>query len=224
MYNIFTKSKSLIITMVVAGTMVLATNAVAGKGKGKPGKNEILEGGTIVEIAAAVNGANGQFTNLLTVVGCFGPVTLVPGDNPIIDLLNGEDKYTLFAPTDDAFVSLLTRLDGLGIDGVLDDPCVLDDNDDLSMNTLFTVLAYHVVDGRRFSNSVFNVNDMKMVSTLAGADITTYVDSEGVPVLHDVDGQDVGIVSPLFNINAVNGVIHVVDTVLLPIDLPGNDD
>ena len=63
-----------------------------------------------------------------------------------------------------------------------------------------------------------------MVETLAGADITTYVETNGTPVLHDVDGQEVGIVSPLFNINASNGVIHVIDTVLLPIDLPDNDD
>ena len=224
MYNIFTKSKSLIITMVVAGTMVIASNAVAGKGKGKPGKNGILEGGTIVEIAATVNAANGQFTNLLTAVGCFGPITLEPGDNPIIDLLNGEDKYTLFAPVYDAFVTLRTRLEDLGFDCVLADPCILNDSEDLATNTLFTVLAYHVVDGRRFSNSVFNANSVKMVATLAGADITTYVDSEGVPMLHDVDGQEIGIVSPLVNINAVNGVIHGIDTVLLPIDLPGNDD
>ena len=225
MYKNFTKSKALIISMLAASAMVLATNAIAGSGKGKPGKNEILEGGTIAEIAATVNGATGDFTNLLTVVGCFGPVTLVPGDNPIIDLLNGEDKYTLFAPTDDAFVALLTRLEGIdGFEGVSSDPCMLDDSDDLASNTLFTVLAYHVVDGRRFSNSIFNANSVKMVSTLAGADITTYVTSGGAPTLNDVDGQEVGIVSPLVNINAVNGVIHVIDTVLLPIDLPGNDD
>lgn len=224
MYNTFTKSKGLIISMIVAGSMLVAATAVAGngKGKGKPGKNEILEGGTIAEIAAAVNGANGQFTNLLGVVGCFGPVTLMPGDNPIIDLLNGSDKYTLFAPTDTAFVNLLTRLESF-IPGVTQDPCILDDSDNLAENTLFTVLAYHVVEGRRFSNSVFNVNSAKMVETLAGADITTYVESDGAPVLHDVDGQTVGVVSPLININAVNGVIHVIDTVLLPINFEDND-
>ena len=145
-----------------------------------------------------------------------------PGDNLIIDLLNGSDKYTLLAPTDDAFAALLGRLEPL-IPGVSANPCILDDNDDLSMNTLFTVLAYHVIDGRRFSNSLFNAKDAKMVETLAGANITTYVDMDGTPLLHDVDGQEIGVVSSLININAVNGVIHVVDTVLLPIDLPDED-
>lgn len=225
MYNIFTKSKGLIISALVAGSMTFAATAVAGsdKGKGKPGKNEILKGGTIAEIAAAVNdGGNGEFNNLLGVVGCFGPVTLEPGDNPIIDLLNGSDKYTLFAPTDTAFVNLLTRLEAF-FPGVTQDPCMLDNSDNLAENTLFNVLAYHVTDGRRFSNSVFNVNSAKMIDTLAGADITTYVEMDGTPVLHDVDGQMVGVVSPLININAVNGVIHVIDHVLLPINLPDND-
>ena len=224
MYNNFTKSKALMISVLVTGTLMLATNAVAGKGKGKPGKNVIAPGGTIAEIAATVNdGGNGEFNNLLGVVGCFGDVTLIPGDNPIIDLLNGSDKYTLFAPTDVAFVNLLGRLEPL-FPGVTANPCILDNNDDLAENTLFTVLAYHVTDGRRFSNSVFNVNSAKMIDTLAGADITTYVEMDGTPILHDVDGQEVNVVPDMININAVNGVIHVIDTVLLPIELPVTDD
>jgi uncharacterized surface protein with fasciclin (FAS1) repeats len=226
MYKSFTSLKSVTLAIAASTALFFAATAVAGpdkgKSKGKPGINAILEGGTIAEIAATVNGANGQFTNLLTVVGCFGPVTLEPGDNLIIDLLNGSDKYTLLAPTDDAFAALLGRLEPL-IPGVSANPCILDDNDDLSMNTLFTVLAYHVIDGRRFSNSLFNAKNAKMVETLAGANITTYVDMDGTPLLHDVDGQEIGVVSSLININAVNGVIHVVDTVLLPIDLPDED-
>ena len=226
MYNLSTTFKSATLAIAASTALLFAATAVAGsdngKSKGKPGKNMILEGGTIAEIAAAVNdGGNGEFNNLLTVVGCFGPVTLVPGDNPIIDLLNGSDKYTLFAPTDAAFGNLLGRLEPL-FPGVSADPCILDDNDDLSLNTLFTVLTYHVTEGRRFSNSVFNSNNAKMIPTLAGIDITSYVTADEVPVLQDVDNQEVFVVAPLFNINAVNGVIHVVDAVLLPVDLPGD--
>jgi uncharacterized surface protein with fasciclin (FAS1) repeats len=62
-----------------------------------------------------------------------------------------------------------------------------------------------------------------MIETLAGVDITSYTDMDGTPFLTDVDGQTVGIVAPLFNLNASNGVVHVVDTVLLPIDLPDEE-
>lgn len=201
MYKIWTSSKTLLNVAALSLAFTLSTGAIAGPGK--PGQNDIVEGGTIVEIALAVNGATGEFSNLLAAVLCFGPVE----NNPVVDLLSGPDKYTLFAPTDAAFDALLGRL------GVMD-PCALDSA------TLLTVLQYHVVDGRRFSNSVFNRNDSKLIETLAGVDIVSFVDEVDGPTLHDADGQMVGVVDGLFNINAINGVIHVVDTVLLPIDLP----
>ena len=90
----------------------------------------------------------------------------------------------------------------------------------LENETLFTVLAYHLTDGRRFSNSVFNSNDPKEIEMLAAGSITT------MPDLSIMDGslQMVGLVlnlatNPdvsLVNVNASNGVIHTIDTVLLP--------
>lgn len=202
MYKIWTSSKALLNAAALSLAVTLSTSVIAGPGK--PGQNDIVEGGTIVDIALAVNdGGAGEFNGLLSAVLCFGPVD----DNPIVDLLSGTDKYTLFAPTDAAFDALLDRLGET-------DPC------DLNPHTLLTVLQYHVVDGRRFSNSVFNRNDSKVIETLAGVDIVSFVDEVDGPTLHDVDGQMVGVVGGLININASNGVIHVVDTVLLPIDLP----
>lgn len=213
MYQNATKFKNIAVTFVATSALIFASAALAGKdnpgkGKGKPGKNDILEGGNIVEIAAAVNADSGQFSALLGAVGCFtDPET---GDNPFVSLLTGDDKYTLFAPTDDAFIALLDRLGAPGA-------C------DIDLPTLATVLSYHVVEGRRFSNSVFNTNNIKMIETLAGVDFTTYVTMDGDPMITDMDGQEIGVVAPFVNINAVNGVIHVVDTVLLPIDLPDEE-
>ncbi|MFC1795709.1 fasciclin domain-containing protein [Pseudomonadota bacterium] len=226
MYNISTRFKPAIIATITSLGLILSASAFAGKDdKVKPGKPGVgtaagidYTGLTIVEIAAAVNQELGEFDNLLAAVACFGDITLVPGDNPIIDLLNGEDKYTLFAPVDDAFAALLARLSDL--EGTeITDPCDLADENG---QPLLTVLQYHVVDGRRFSNSVFNKNSSKEIETLAGADIVSTTMTG--PTLHDVDGQAVHVVPGLFNINAINGVIHVVDTVLLPIDLPGPDE
>jgi uncharacterized surface protein with fasciclin (FAS1) repeats len=165
---------------------------------GKPGDQNI------VEIAIDVNGTLGEFDYLLGAVAC---LTDADGNNPVVDLLTGEDKYTLFAPTDAAFEALQMAL-GIPVPA----PELTCEVDNLfGPGTLLTVLAYHVTDGRRFSNSVFNKNNPKMIEMLTG----DYVVSNPDLTLTDGAGQQVAVVPPLININASNGVIHVVDTVLL---------
>ena len=201
MYTTYTLVKKAASVTALCLGLVLSGTAFAGPGK--PGNNDFVDGGSIVAVALKVNADTGEFSNLLAAVQCFGPLE----DNPVVDLLNGKKRHTLFAPTDEAFAALLGRLGET-------DPC------DIDLATLLTVLQYHVVSGRRFSNSLFDPYEAKEIATLAGVDIISYVDPEFGPMLHDVDGQMVGVVDGLININASNGVIHVVDTVLLPIDLP----
>lgn len=193
---------------VTTGALVLAfvfsSSALAAKpaGKivpGKPGPDNI------VEIAIATNALLGEFDYLLGAVDC---LTDDDGNNAVVDLLSGSDKYTLFAPTDAAFEALQGAL---GITTPSPElTCLVDDI--FVPGTLFTVLAYHVTDGRRFSNSVFSANSTKEIDMLAGGYITT------TPALSIIDGvpQAIGLVQPLVNINASNGVIHVIDTVMLP--------
>jgi transforming growth factor-beta-induced protein len=204
MYNIYTSSKSLLASAAFATALVCSGSAFAGPGK--PGNYEIVPGGNILDIALAVNaGGLEEFDYLLAAVGC---LTDEWGNNPVIDLLTGSDKYTLFAPTDSAFENLQ---EALGIE--VPDPattCAVDTI--FGEGTLFTILAYHVTEGRRFTNSVFNKNSNKQVEMLAGGYITT------TPELQIIDGvqQVIAPVLPLVNINASNGVIHVIDTVMLP--------
>ena len=217
MYKIFYATKSAALALTASIALLASSAALAGPGK--PGKNDILDGGNIVDIALAVNDAgNGEFNNLLAAVECFGELT--PEDNDIIALLAGKKRHTLFAPVDAAFADLLARLSDIA-DVEITDPCKIDD--EFGAGTLFTVLAYHVVEGRRFSNSLFDPNDTKLIETLAEVDIVSFVDPDDNPILHDVDGQEIGVVEDLININASNGVIHVIDGVLLPIDLPDAD-
>lgn len=210
MYKISTLSKS-IISGAALSLALFSANTFAGptpkseKSIGKP------SGNNIVEIAVAVNRMNGQFSYLLGAVGCF---TDEDGNNDVVDLLTGPDKLTLFAPTDAAFIALQSAI-GIAepapekICGTFENPGV---DDLLGEGTLFTVLAYHLTDGRRFSNSVFNANDSKEIEMLAGGYITT------TPSLSIIDGfpQVISPVLELININASNGVIHVIDTVMLP--------
>ena len=97
-------------------------------------------------------------------------------------------QYTVFAPTNDAFSALI---DALGAPTVL------------SCDVLPTVLAFHVTPGRHTSTSVLAHRRIRMLSgEWAAVNGTTIA---GAPL-------NLGLV----NISASNGVVHVVDAVLLP--------
>ena len=110
----------------------------------------------------------------------------------------GTDQYTVFAPTNDAFEALYEALE---VDGITDLPAEL----------VADVLLYHVAEGRRAANSVVPPVRPRSVTTLLGASFS--VDRNAV--ITDVAGQQINIVAP--NISASNGIIHVVNGVLLPI-------
>ena len=107
-------------------------------------------------------------------------------------------QYTVFAPTNEAFEGLYEALE---IDGITDLPPEL----------VLDVLLYHVTEGRRAANSVVPPVRPRTISTLLGASFT--VDRNAT--ITDIAGQEVEIVAP--NTSASNGIIHVVDTVLLPL-------
>ena len=107
-------------------------------------------------------------------------------------------QYTVFAPNNKAFEDLY---DFLGIDEISDLPPEL----------VLDVLLYHVTEGRRAANSVVPPRMDRTITTLLGA--TFSVDRTGT--ITDLFGQEASILAP--NISASNGIIHVVDTVLLPL-------
>ncbi len=104
-----------------------------------------------------------------------------------------EDDLTVFAPTDAAFADLY---DALGVDGV----------DDIDLETLTNVLLYHVVPARAFSQDLRQ--DAVLPTLLEGQTLT--VDLANLQI------NNSGLVDGLLNVHATNGVIHVIDTVLLP--------
>lgn len=110
----------------------------------------------------------------------------------LVSTLNGSGQYTVFAPTNDAFAALLTAIGQTSID-------------DIPENVLKTVLQYHVVPSKVLSTQLTSGN----VEAVSGEDIAVTVSGGGVRLngAADVTTAD---------IEASNGVVHVIDAVLVP--------
>ena len=113
----------------------------------------------------------------------------------LVETLSGDGPFTVFAPTDDAFAAALDQL-GLTADELLADT-----------ETLTSILTYHVVAGEVPSSTVVTM-DGQSVETVNGAPVEIAVDGETVMV------NDATVTA--VDVEASNGVIHVIDTVLLP--------
>jgi transforming growth factor-beta-induced protein len=111
----------------------------------------------------------------------------------LVDTLKGEGPYTVFAPTDEAFAALP--------EGTLDS-LLLPEN----QQQLTDILLYHVVPGRVMAS---DVTGLTSASTVLGQDVTVKVE-DGNVFLND----NVQII--ITDIETSNGVIHVLDAVLLP--------
>lgn len=108
--------------------------------------------------------------------------------------------FTVFAPTNDAFVALLDELE-------------MDSLGDIPTETLSTVLTYHVVAGANVRSG--DLSDGMMVETLNGESFT--VNLGDAVTLTDARDRISTVVA--VDVQANNGVIHAIDTVILPEEL-----
>jgi uncharacterized surface protein with fasciclin (FAS1) repeats len=130
----------------------------------------------IVETAIA----DGRFTTLVAALQAAG----------LVDTLQGDGPFTVFAPTDDAFAALPAGT----VEGLLND-----------IPTLTDILLYHVIDGRVFAADVVNLTT---AATIQGEDVTISV-MDGKVMIDDAEVI-------ITDILTTNGVIHVIDAVILP--------
>jgi uncharacterized surface protein with fasciclin (FAS1) repeats len=112
----------------------------------------------------------------------------------LVDTLKSEGPFTVFAPTDDAFAALPAGT----VEGLLADIPALTD-----------ILLYHVVPGKVMAADVVGLNGQSAETALAGKSINIKVDGDKV-ILND----NVNVI--ITDIETSNGVIHVIDAVLLP--------
>lgn len=141
---------------------------------------------TVVELAAG----NPDFSTLVTAVQTAG----------LVDTLSGEGPFTVFAPSNEAFAAALKAL-GITAEQLLARP------------DLGAILTYHVIPGKVLAADVLAAvadggGEFK-VTTVNGADITVTV-VDGMVKLNGV------ATVTATDLMAGNGVVHVIDAVLLP--------
>jgi len=163
--------------MLVLGS-VTCTNA-------QPGPD--VEGPSIVELAFSA-------PDLSSLVDAVVAADLVPA------LSDPSTTYTVFAPTNEAFASLL---DTLGVETV----------DDIDTDVLTKVLTYHVVPVAALST---DLTDGQVLDTLDVPETLTVDLSDGVKIVGV--GSTATVIAP--DNLAGNNVVHVIDEVLLPFELP----
>lgn len=165
--------KSSLLASLVLGLFVIVNPALANNANAKSPK------ATIVDVA--VNDA--RFSTLVEAVSKAG----------LVDALNSEGPFTVFAPTNDAFDALFKKL---GVSGI----------EDLSAEQLKPILLYHVVDGKVMASDV----STGMVPTL---NENAKLDVKAKKGKVSINKNSHVIIT---DIETSNGVIHVIDNVLVP--------
>lgn len=135
----------------------------------------------------------GTIVDVATANGSFSTLVAAVKAADLVDALSGEGPLTVFAPTDEAFAALP--------EGTVEDLLKPENKEQLQ-----AVLKYHVVSGKIKSGDI--ADGSTDVETLEGSSLTVEKGEGGVTI----DGANV--VSA--DVKASNGVIHVIDAVILP--------
>ena len=145
---------------------------------------------TIVGVAAS----NENFTTLVAAIKAAD----------LVDTLNSDGPFTVFAPTNDAFAKLPAGT----VESLLKPE---------SKTVLTGILTYHVVSGKFDAASVINAVTENggnfVVNTVQGGKITISL-NDGKVMLTDENGSTSTVV--MADVEASNGIIHAIDTVVMP--------
>lgn len=114
----------------------------------------------------------------------------------LVETLQGEGPFTVFAPTNQAFDALP--------DGTLDSLLQPENQEQLQ-----AILTYHVVSGEIVAA---DLSDGQTITTVEGSQLTVHVE-DGNVLLEDETGSRTQVITP--DVTASNGVVHIIDGVLL---------
>jgi transforming growth factor-beta-induced protein len=130
-------------------------------------------------------------SNFTSLVGALGAA-----NGGLVSVLQGDGPFTVFAPLNSAFDAIASTVAGLDAD------------------QLASVLTYHVVGGANVVSG--DLTNGQVVTTVQGEDFTVNINGSSVTIT-DANGNVSNVV--LTDVQATNGVIHVLDKVILPTNL-----
>jgi len=148
----------------------------------------------ISALPATAGAAKKDIVDTAVAAGSFKTLAAALQAAGLVDTLKGKGPFTVFAPTDDAF----SKLPAGTVDSLLKPE---------NKEKLKSILLYHVVPGRVTAAQVMKLTSAK---TMNGQEVKIMVEGGTVMI------NDAKVVKA--DVFASNGVIHVIDTVLLPKD------
>ena len=149
----------------------------------------------VIALSVSIGAASATSKNIVETAvqsGKFNTLVAALKAADLVNTLNGKGPFTVFAPSDTAF----SKLPAGTVDGLL-----MPEN----KAKLVSILAYHVIPGKVMSGDI--AGKKISVKTVQGSKIS-------VDAMYGVKINDSNVVSA--DIAAINGVIHVIDKVLIP--------
>lgn len=190
-----------ILSTIILGTALLVTGCNDLTDADLAQENQINEQAN-VEASISMKQGNDANGTILDIAGSNGNFSILAQAVLFAELdgaLDGKRQLTVFAPTNAAFAKLLSQ--GQTAEELLQS---------LGKETVKEILLYHVAPGKRQANAVLG---SEQINTLLQKFIDVELDGSDLTVGNDENGF--AIVTDT-NIYASNGVIHVIDTVMLP--------
>ncbi|WP_300116103.1 fasciclin domain-containing protein [Sphingobium sp.] len=180
------------LTIALAGALL----SVSGGAMAQPATNPMVGGAAMLPTKDIIDNAvnSKDHTTLVAAVKAAG----------LVDTLKGSGPFTVFAPTNAAFAKLPA--------GTVDTLLKPENKADLTK-----ILTYHVVPGKLNAADLIaqaKANGGKaMLTTVQGEPLTAWVEGNSVYLTDAKGGKSMVTIA---DVNQSNGVIHVIDTVLMP--------
>ncbi len=197
--EVMTNTSTMTDTTVMTSTdMMTGTGTMSGTemmtGTGAMTGTNMMTSTEMMTGTGAMSGTTGSMNVVETAMaaGNFKTLTAALKAAGLVNMLKGTGPFTILAPTDEAFAKLPKA--------TLDDLMKPENK-----AKLVKILQYHVIEGKVMSSEVAAMTTGK---TVEGSSITIKVDGSTVMI------NNAKVITP--DIQASNGVIHVIDTVLMP--------
>jgi uncharacterized surface protein with fasciclin (FAS1) repeats len=156
-------------------------------------------GGGIAGAQSSSDSAPGTIVDIAASNPDFSTLVTAVTEAGLVETLSGEGPFTVFAPTNEAFAAIPEE----DLNAILADP-----------ETLTAILTYHVLPAEVLSS---DLDTRQEVATVEGSDMVVKITKKGDVKVGNPEIDNAVVTTA--DIEASNGVIHVIDKVILPPDM-----